>query len=413
MPQGTSCKLQVTRLILLCSVFSLSTLYSPLSTAFGYFSGRGEGLARSYSTLASGFDAVLWNPANLAISPKFSFNIATLGVEYCSNLSPQEYMSLYNKEYFNDDDKKMFVDGEKLSISGSAQALSISFKDIALVTYAYTNNKFEIPKDVTDLLFWGNVDLDRKYSLEDIEGKSETGFIVAISGARLLEPEGNIALGGTIKYLHGISYLGVSDSYGSLITTFYSTSRSLIHGQGGLNYKYAQGGYGVGIDFGMTYLSENYNIGISVINAFSTMTWHKGAEQIEVSFQLDSTDLETFDADTTIEWDEKTDEGPFITHSEPIIRIGGTLKGKGILINSELGYPQLFSVGIEYPATVISPRGGIAFVNSRLWVGCGVGLRIIKVLNLDIGMRISSSSHISGAFSLSVIPENQSNSKKK
>ncbi len=411
--------LRIMRCRILFSVFSLFTFSSIFSTIDASFSGRSEGLGRSYSAIATGFDAVSCNPANLAISPDFSFNILTLGFEYNSNLSIAEYMSLYSKGYFNDTDKKMFDNGEKLNILGSAQAFSFSFKNFALAAYAYTDNKVNIPQDVTDILFWGNKDLDRVYSLENIEGNNETGFAVAFSGARKLERRGNFSLGGTIRYLHGISYLSASDSYGSLTTTFYSADETKIYGNGGMKTKYAEGGYGVGADFGMIYFSENCNIGVSIINLFSVMTWDKGVVQSDMSFELDSVDLETFDVDSSLEWEEDTNDGPFILHPKPIFRIGGAMKKKGLLITSEFGYPQLFAIGIEYPSLwvehseekikypshLIVLRGGMTFTDSRFWFGFGIGLGIRPVpINLDIGIRMSSASHISGAISISVIP---------
>ncbi|MCK4307489.1 hypothetical protein KAW50_04600 [candidate division WOR-3 bacterium] len=397
-----------------CLLFSVFCLLFSVN-ASAYFSGRAEGLGRSYSAIATGFDAVFWNPANIAISPNFSFNIATLGVEYNSNLTTSEYMKLYNKEHFNDNDKEMFANGEKLNVMGSAQAFSFSFKNFAVATYAYSNNKFNLPKDVTDLYFWGN-EIDRTYSLEDIEGKSETGLAVALSFARKLERSGSFAIGGTIKYLHGISYLDVYDSRGSLTTTFYSTEKTEIYGQGSLASRLAQGGYGIAADFGLIHLTESYNFSVSVINLFSAMTWHKNATKINADFTLDSIDFEHFDWD--LPWNESTTEGPFVTHLDPIFRLGGAFKRKLLLITSEVGYPQLFSIGIEfpslthidfsppeikYPSHIVVFRGGMTFVDSRVWFGCGIGVGI-KPINIDIGIRMSSLSHISGALSISVVP---------
>lgn len=389
--------------------FLLSTLYCLLFTsAYGFsnFSGRGEGFCRSYSVLATGFDAVGWNPACLAVSPQFSFNIATLGVEYNSNLTFADYMKLYERDYFDERDKEMFKDGEQLSVSGMAQAFSFSFKNMGLVTYAYSTNDMKIPKDVADLIFWGN-EVNRTYLLEGVEGELHSGFAVALSVAKLVRREerllldegGNFAFGGTIKYLHGLSYMGIEESSGSLGTTMEK-----IAGNGELVYCEAEGGYGVGVDFGVLYLINNWTLGVSVINAFSEMIWTTGTSRVSTSFVLDSTDLEHFNPDTTLRWEEKEEEGlQFKTRLSPIARLGGALKRERLLVVGEVGYPPFFSVGLEFPYTVTKLRCGVGVVDGRGWFGFGIGVGPIP-LNLDAGIRISSASHISGALTLSVLP---------
>jgi hypothetical protein len=375
-----------------------SAFFGNCGFCFSNFSGRGEGLAGSYSALASGFDAVFYNPANLAISPNFSFNISTLGIEYNSNLSLGEYIKIYNKRYINEQDKKMFDEGENLGITGTAQAISFSFKNFAFVTYPYTKNEFKIPTDITDLIFWGN-ERNREYSFEGVKGESEIGFAAAFSMAWPPQKWKNFAFGTTIKYFQGFYYMKILDSHGSLTTVFNDMSEETeIHGNGELVYRKADSGYGLGLDFGMLYSFKNYNIGLSVIDAYSGMVWDKGTKA-EASFVLDSTDVGSFDPESTFKWKEKKYEEHFVTHSNPTIRLGGALKGEKVALSSEVGYPQLFSIGIERLYPLIILRVGMAFVDSRCWYGCGLGIRR-GLLNLDIGMRVSSPSHISGALSL-------------
>jgi hypothetical protein len=313
-------------------------------------------------------------------------------------------MTLCSKGYFDEQDKEMFAEGERLNVISAVQSISFSFKNFAFVSYPYAKSELQIPGDMADFFLYGN-EIGRKYSLDGIAGKAEIGFAVALSAATPLTGGEGLAFGGTVKYFRGLYYMEVQESHGYLNTSFDDTNmETQVSGEGELIYRRADGGYGVGLDVGVIYASENYRIGLSVTDAFCERIWDEKATLEKVSFQLDSTALDRFDSDTTLKWERESYEESFVTRPEPTIRIGGALKGKKVAITSELGYPQLFSTGIERLYRMMTVRVGTAFAESRWWFGCGVGFSP-GPLNLDIGTKMSSLSHISGALSLSVTME--------
>lgn len=370
---------------------------------FSRFSGRGEGVCRSYSGLALGYEACGWNPAMLGVSPDYSFNIMTIGLEYNSNLRFSDYMRIINGVHFSERDKEMFSEGEELEFLGSAQVVSFSYRDIGVMSSAYTHQSFTIPKDVVDLLFWGN-EIDRTYSLENIRGKSEMGFGIVLSGARVFGEGENFMLGGGFKYIYGISYTDICNSSGYLRTEFYSSDEPKIYGEGEIVSRTAEGGFGLGMDLGAYYKLHNYFISVSVINAFSEMIWDIGARTVKASFKLSPVDLETFDPNSSLKWEETEYKKPFTTTFEPRIDFSAGLNKEQFCITGGTGYPRLFSIGGEVSYGVIVLRSGISVEDKRLWFGGGIGV-IKRVLHLDIGLRGNSSSHFSGSLSVSVIPE--------
>lgn len=387
-------------------------LFAVPSHALLNFSGRGEGFCRSYSIFSSGFDAVEWNPANLAIAPRYSFNILTLGIEYSSNLGLADIQKIYTEGHFNDDEKEIFRNGISLSAYGGAQAVSFSWKNMAFTSYLQTVNTFEVPSELAELVFWGNkYEVNEGvYNVGGTKASSEVSLAVGLSGGQMMATD-NFAAGATLKYFEGFFYTDANLD-GELVTKFPAsspedTSSTLMYGNGTGVLRRAEGGTGFGIDVGVLYFTQNYSMGISVVNLLSSMEWLENPRIDSVTFLLDTTDLEHFKVDTSLVWDTTgTVNTSFSTKQEPRIRIGLGIMKKRVNTSVELGYPQLIAVGAEFPFEYVSLRTGIGLVQpkSKVWIGLGVGTQI-KLLHFDLGARMTSTTGFSFALSLTILPE--------
>ncbi|MBI4722502.1 MAG: conjugal transfer protein TraF [Candidatus Stahlbacteria bacterium] len=375
------------------------------------FSGRGEGFCRAYSVFAVGYEACGWNPATLVLAPDYSFNIATIGLEYNANLRFSDYMRLSELGYWSESDKEPLRNGEDLDFLGSAQAISFSYKNVGVMSYIYSHQAMTLPEEVASLIFWGN-EVDSTYSLKGINGRSEIGLTTVLSAAHNIGGKDKIALGGSVKYIYGISYMGIDKSTGYLRTEFYSSDTPKIYGDGKIVSHYAEGGYGLGIDLGAFYTAGNYSLGVSILNVFSQMIWDADAKTVEANFKLDPVDMETFDPETDLVWETVEQVGAFSTVFEPQIDLSVGVKRQKFCLTVGSGYPRLFSIGGEMNYGVLLLRGGCSFEDKRLWMGFGVGVKR-NALHIDTGIRLHSTSHLSGGLSISVIPEIQKEKIKK
>ncbi|MDD2890100.1 MAG: DUF5723 family protein [bacterium] len=389
----------------------ITILLSNSAYAMLNFSGRGEGLSRTYSVFASGFDAVAWNPANLILSPKFSFNILSIGMEYSSNLSVGDWIKIASHGYFNDEDKKIFQNGLSFGACGGAQAISFSWKNIAFTSCLITKNAGEIPSDFTKMIFWGNIpEIDSVYSFNGTQGVSEIALDVGVSAAQLIASD-NFAIGATIKYLEGFSYMDAKLD-GGLKTTFDTTdiaASTIISGNGSAVLRYAEGGTGFGVDIGALYFNKDYNMGISVINILSGMEWLENPAIDSLTFTVKPTDLEHFDPDTSVKWDTTTITGrSFSTREDMSVKLGCSINKKTMNVAAEIGYPQWFGMGAEIPYKAVVFRTGVGLVKaiskSNLWIGLGIGTKF-KLLHADIGVRVSPTTSMSAALGLTILPE--------
>lgn len=375
-------------------------------------SGEGEGYSRNYSTLSKGYDAVEWNPANLSIGPKFSFNLLTIGMEYNSTLKWSDFLNLcFSGQHYNDEDKKIFDKGLSTDFLAGAQAVSLSWSNYALTTYLFTKNSINIPEEVSQLIFYGNViEKDTAYSLNGIEGEGEMDLVVGLSGAKYLgatEEEKayrmlgeNCGVGATVKYFQGFYYMGIDSSAGEIVTTM-----DAIRGNGEITYKYAEGGNGWGLDLGFLYFTDLFTISASVINFVSAVVWNKETQVVKINFELDSTNIIDFDQDTSFTSTSETIKGKsFTTHEQTISHIGAAIRlGKVSTLVLDGGYPQLFGIGVEQKLTeFLDFRTGLSYRDSHMWFGGGIGLKA-RALNLDLGVCISSLSRFSTALSISIV----------
>ena len=377
------------------------------SGLYGFISlsGRGEGLCRSYSGLALGYEACGWNPATLALAPQYSFNIATIGLEYNSNLSFSDYTRIMEGMHFTDEDKRMFSLGEELNFFGNAQAVSLSYKNFGLMTYAYSHQYLNIPEDITSLIFWGN-ELDKEYSFKNIDAKSDIGFEVILSGAYALGGlNKHFSFGGSLKYIQGISYMDICESDGKLTTTFYSTDEPKISGWGEIISRSAEGGRGLGADIGVLYTFGRYFVSLSAMDVFSEVTWDIRPKKTVASFKLDPVDLETFDPDTNLIWETNEYTETFTTFLDPNVDLNIGLKKEYFSVVVGCGYPRIFSLGAESHYRFLVFRSGVSIEDNRPWGSFGIGV-IKNLFHLDIGIRMNSSSHISAGFSAYIIPNN-------
>lgn len=390
--------------IIRLKVVSLLLIYVSNSYGFSRFSGRSEGFCRSYYGVALGYETCGWNPALLAVSPKYSFNIATIGLEYNANLRISDYTRLMKGIYLTEEDKRMFHKGENLDFCGNAQAISFSYKNIGVMSCIYTHQSFRLSKDVIDLLLRGN-EIDRTYSLGGVQGKSDIGFSIVVSGAQAFGEKDIFTLGGGIKYIYGIAYEDIYSSSGYLRTTFYEADEPKISGEGKIIRRSAKKGYGLGIDLGVYYTVHNYFMSASITNAFSQIMWNIAPKIIVDSFVLEPVDLETFDPKESLKWGRATYKKSFSTSFEPFIDFSGGIKKERFCISggTGLGYPHILSIGSEISYKSIFLRGGSSIERRRVWIGLGIGW-VKKSFHLDIGIRWSSLSRFSGSISASIIP---------
>ena len=258
------------------------------------------GLTGAYTTLASGYQSVGVNPANLSVYQDNSMNIFNIAMGFNSNsLSISNYNALsgsnledstsinyYPKsDFINSFNNRgiRFMYHYKIPIP----FINLSLKNFAITTNLNNNIDFGLPDGLLRLLFYGNtIGSDINIEMEQFISNTQD---FGVSYSYLFD---NISFGFSFKYLLGLFYMGM-ESIGdpgikTEITGFSGQNKYLI--------QQAIGGGGLGLDIGMSTTMPNngYRFGVSIINLLGTIEWsqeHFMRSQLENSIKNSTGDL--------------------------------------------------------------------------------------------------------------------------
>ncbi|HID93678.1 MAG TPA: hypothetical protein EYP60_06240 [bacterium (Candidatus Stahlbacteria)] len=380
---------------------------------------RALALSNAYTSIAFGFDAPLYNPANLGSpkNPKFSLRVLNgwvtpIGIlsiypTYNSSFSLSEFDSyFYSGRYLDDATKQNILNsipnkGFSMGLDAGIGILELSFKSFALSLRAFSGTKNRIPKDVFDLILFGNK-LGKEYNyLENLEIETLSYGTLTLSYGRMVAfGETPISLGVGFRSMGGLFYGVVDEAMGSLDardTTHFDAS-------GEIKFRAGLGGYGFGLDFGiLSELSNGWSFSLAILNANRGMNWNGSAIEGSLTFRAESLSIINVinkGMDTLVTSTTEIDELKSIRSALPsFLRIGiaGRLNPNILLVadivsglsNTPLSStkPEL-CVGLEWTdVDFLKMRAGLALGGEEGFIiSYGFGLRIWK-LHLDVGIQ--------------------------
>ncbi len=271
---------------------------------------RAMGLAQTYTALARGPEAVFWNPANLALGggSKFSWDVLNLGftlVAENNSFSVQTYNDNFTDGSFIDEARKQELlgdiqdDGFKLNLdidphlalllplANSGVTFKLPWWDIhsAVVLGATTGVESEIPRDIFDLMLFGN-EFNRAYDIAKWDGSGWGVGSLNLAGAKVWMPAqfkpylNEFAVGATLKLMGGV-YGEVKRSDGGFASYFQDPNQAVGTDLNAYLISQFGGGIGFGLDLGAAGLTKDCKTTFSVglLNLLDTMSWGIWARQ--------------------------------------------------------------------------------------------------------------------------------------
>lgn len=398
---------------------------------------QGSGLAGANLALAKGFQAVEWNPANLALSggPGWSLSMGQIGAS--SIVGGTSFSDLIDIASAGGEGDPALVSrvpetgltldlvGEGFSISQisgladlpdpvggvSIPSIALSWKGFGLSVRNELVVSGHVSKEITDLTVNGfNPERIRDYAIKNTSFRSFSYTSITMAAGGSLSP--TFAVGASIRGVIGNRLMQGRLFEPNVDLDQQSMSLSAVAVE-------SPSATGFGLDLGAVYRPRPaITLGFSVRNVFQRMVWD---EQLVV-FASEITDDDFDDA----ELDEIRDrfqgqdvdpggatlqtyraaEGLFDGSYFPrIFRLGGGLEaswggslqvaysktqGKGRLASS---WDDRFSVGVEQRLPVLTLRGGFATTSSGMQaITAGVGIHIGPVGLDAMGGTISGTS---------------------
>ena len=234
-------------------------------------------LAGSYNTLATGYNAIGVNPANLAFEKKTFISILGTNTSISNNLFNQYRLDDISGIYLDSTKKEQIIgylnDGPIIikTLNESPLGINFSKNNIAITSKVKTFSSFELSKDFLDIFLNGNSQVgdDFIYSLfmkNNLTIIWETSFSKAFS----LDPLG---FGFTLKYLRGLLHYQVEPTK----EPFFQTTFEGISSKNTYVMNKNFGGEGIALDLGLSTkrLDSGWKFGFSMINLGGALKWNK------------------------------------------------------------------------------------------------------------------------------------------
>ena len=395
--------------VLRVRVIASALLLGPAGIAAGQLSNASAaatGLSGAFTARATGYNAVFWNPANLAMPGNPGFSLTLLAADGGANLTPIDLQKLH-------DVQGTFVDsvtregwlkqviahgGQSGGASGGLTELGFSLGSFAFQFNTKVATDANLSPDIVEGILFGNKGHTAAPKALQLAGSSFTGAAYSTGGLSYaipltsLIPLTNFALGATVKYTVGHGLIAGLDT-GSVLGT------DTIHVQfpgvlpDSASRKSGNIGSGIGLDLGGAWTLPGFRFGVSVQNVVNTFKW-------DTTKFVSRSALGVFRTDTTFTKVDKTDQ-PYASAPSALRAKVAKQKFKPVLAAGlsfdwipkmtvsadvrqqmdggiELGPKSMVSVGAEYRIIPFVPlRAGFAVMTGGTQISAGLGLHFL------------------------------------
>ncbi len=259
----------------------------------------------AFAAVAVGPRAVSLNPANLGLLPRRGVQFVALEVGLGNNAYSLSDYNRFNGAYWGAQEKEEIL--RKIESShvrmegvGGATLMGVSLGSVAVSTETRVLSRLEVPKELLRLMLYGNT-VGEAFTLRDAAGGGMAFTELRLSAARPLDGVGRLLslplehaqVGVSLKALHGWGFAELTESSGGLTTTDQT-----IAGHGRIETLQAAGGWGFGLDLGVSgFIAHRWIASLAVRDLVGRIRWNRQVEQRTDSFTVPEMDLGDIEAD--------------------------------------------------------------------------------------------------------------------
>jgi len=251
--------------------------------------------------LVTGIEALGVNPAQLADAsrPRHSYQLLALDAGLSNNSLRGTQYNRYTGAFLDESAKQDILgsiprSGLRLDGNVRLDATALTVGPFGFAVRGRAGMSGNVPKDVVDLVLRGN-ELDRTYSAATLGGEAIAYTDATISFGIPITPALRTGFG--LKYLRGLFIAQSTDVDGYLLTTPYVINSQVLTG-----YRWATGGNGFGLDWGMSYdfeiaqgrlpnLGRHVRVALAVTNLNLGIDWNRNPGAAVFRLNLDSVNL--------------------------------------------------------------------------------------------------------------------------
>ncbi|MBD3234031.1 MAG: hypothetical protein GF315_09950 [candidate division Zixibacteria bacterium] len=357
--------------IVICLLF---TFFNSPAIAGDESNARSVGMAHAFSSIARGYHALKYNPANLGISEDHSLDISVLEFGFMvenSSFGFNDY-SRYNDDIISEDDKQKILSqipdkGLEINAIAEGSGLGFSLKNFAFLFSGEIASNITIPKDPFEMVLYGNY---YKPNISDFSSRGEAwgiaDFAVGYGSEIRKWKENPIYAGITFHYIRGFAYYEVMEAEG-----FLETQDTAIVAQGKASIRSSTGGSGFSADLGIALeLNDKYLFGLTLTNLINNVSWTDDTEITDYYFNLKPLNANIAEDESLFVSDDSSYTIGYFSKRRPTtLKLGVSSKYKKALWAAE--YEQGFE---NRPGSSATPRlaAGLEF-HSLNWLRLRTG----------------------------------------
>ena len=264
----------------------------PLAAQLPSASTSALGLADNYTALASGFNAVAWNPAMLGMPDKPRFSMSILPMRGSAGIGPITLADVagHQSSFLDDAVKQEWLarivenGGQQGAASGDITYLGMSIGSFGFQLSTMSHVVANLSPDAAELVLFGNAErvTGEEFELGNSSVQGMVTSTAAVSFAqtlpvRFLVPvlEQHLSVGVTVKYTVG-NALVMGRNLGSVVSGTdggIDVAFPIIQSADAASASAIDRGRGLGIDVGAAWRGGPLSISASVRNLYNSFAW--------------------------------------------------------------------------------------------------------------------------------------------
>lgn len=391
----------------------LSAAASTLGAQLPNASAAAHGMAGNFTAIARGYEAVAWNPANLAMPgrPTFSLGLGIIGGS--AGLDPVDVSMLHS---FSDRvvdsatvsswvEMARLAGGQKGRVDGGATPIALSIGPVGFQFSGSAYTTLNLSPDAWEAMLRGN-DQNGTAKALDLTGTSIRAGAMSAAAMSFALPipinltqgmlrDERAAIGITAKYVTGHGII-VAQDFGSQFSDSVQLDFPMILPDS--NYD-GTAGTGIGADLAIAWSGGPWKVGLMTENIFNSFQWDTTA-LASVSGAGTYSLVGSSSGSSEPDFDSQLPFGAapaalreIVTNQrfKPAVTLGAAFKVMSTLTLTAdmkqsfggdeaivIGPKSRFGVGAEWrPLPFLPLRGGVASVTDGWQAGAGVGLRFL------------------------------------
>jgi hypothetical protein len=272
----------------LLGAIAITASASAASAQLGNASTAATGMGGAFTALARGYNAVYWNPANLAMPGNPGFSLTFGAIDGTAGLRPIDFAKVkpYSGKTIPSSVREQWMldveaeGAQRGNLGGGVTELGLSLGSLAFQVNTKISTSMDMSPGMTEAILFGNAGRDSVNHTVHNLGLAGTGLAASVYSAAGVSygmgmpfvPLPNLKIGVTAKYIVGHGVVLMQDQSSTIandvtldfpaITTDTTTIRD---GK--------PSGSGMGLDLGAAWSVPGFRFGASLQNIVSTFKW--------------------------------------------------------------------------------------------------------------------------------------------